>query len=104
VAQQTRLCIRRDSETAPSLYAPHHRGKHLTNADESKHWLQAYPEADTTLIDLDLEQQFELLIGTIRTIRNLREADIKPGVKVTVILQSEQPGTRNPYNQSTFRI
>jgi len=32
--------------------------------------LQAYPEADTTLIDLDLEQQFELLIGTIRTIQS----------------------------------
>lgn len=57
--------------------------------------LQFYPEADTTLIDLDLEQQFELLIGTIRTIRNLRaEADIKPGVKVTVILQTEQLSER----------
>ena len=42
-----------------------------------------------SLIDPELEQQFELLIGTIRTIRNLRaEADIKPGVKVSVILQS----------------
>ncbi len=52
--------------------------------------LQSYPEADTTRINPDLEQQFELLIGTIRTIRNLRaEADIKPGVKVTVILQTE---------------
>jgi len=49
------------------------------SADEQTLALQAYPEADTTLIDLDLEQQFELLIGTIRTIRNLREADIKPG-------------------------
>jgi valyl-tRNA synthetase len=40
-------------------------------------------------IDPELEQQFELLIGTIRTIRNLRaEADVKPGVKVSVILQS----------------
>ena len=51
--------------------------------------LQAYPEADPTLIDPELEQQFELLIGTIRTIRNLRaEADIKLGVKVTAILHS----------------
>ena len=57
--------------------------------------LQSYPEADTKLIDLDLEQQFELLIGTIRTVRNLRaEADIKPGVKVTAILQNEQPSVR----------
>lgn len=57
--------------------------------------LQSYPEVDTTAINLDLEQQFELLIGTIRTIRNLRaEADIKPGVKVTVILQSESDRER----------
>jgi valyl-tRNA synthetase len=41
------------------------------------------------VIDPELEQQFDLLIGTIRTIRNLRaEADIKPGVKVLIILQS----------------
>ncbi len=46
-------------------------------------------------IDLELEQQFELLIGTIRTIRNLRaEADVKPGVKVTVILQSGNSSER----------
>jgi len=51
----------------------------LQSADEQTLALQAYPEADTTLIDLDLEQQFELLIGTIRTIRNLGRADIKPG-------------------------
>jgi valyl-tRNA synthetase len=58
----------------------------LTQAEGGKILaLQSYPEADLTQIDLDLEQQFELLIGTIRTIRNLRaEADIKPGVKVMV--------------------
>ncbi len=67
----------------------------LTQADDSFLALQPYPIVDTTLIDLELEQQFELLIDTIRTIRNLRaEADIKPGVKVTVILQSEQPSVR----------
>lgn len=52
--------------------------------------LQAYPEVAETLIDPELEQSFDLLFGTIRTIRNLRaEAVIKPGVKITVILQSE---------------
>ncbi|HBK97266.1 MAG TPA: valine--tRNA ligase [Microcoleaceae bacterium UBA10368] len=57
--------------------------------------LQAYPEADISLIDPDLEQQFELLFGTIRTIRNLRaDTDIKPGVKVTAILQSESAKER----------
>ncbi|MBV9388875.1 MAG: valine--tRNA ligase [Chroococcidiopsidaceae cyanobacterium CP_BM_ER_R8_30] len=52
--------------------------------------LQSYPEVDTALIDLELEQQFELLFNTIRTIRNLRaEADIKSGVKVPVVLQTQ---------------
>ncbi|MEO8892836.1 MAG: class I tRNA ligase family protein, partial [Coleofasciculaceae cyanobacterium] len=47
------------------------------------------------MIDLELEQQFELLIGTIRTIRNLRaEANVKPGVKVSAILQSESDAER----------
>ncbi|MEB3178472.1 MAG: valine--tRNA ligase, partial [Nostocaceae cyanobacterium] len=52
--------------------------------------LQSYPEADSNLIDTSLESQFDLLFGTIRTIRNLRaEADVKPGVMVKVNLQSE---------------
>ncbi|MBD2449147.1 valine--tRNA ligase [Nostoc sp. FACHB-152] len=52
--------------------------------------LQAYPKADANLIDPALEEQFELLIGTIRTIRNLRaEADVKPGAKVKVYLQTD---------------
>jgi len=68
----------------------------LTQASEGQTLaLQSYPEADTTLINPDLEQQFELLIGTIRTIRNLRaEADIKPGLKVSAILQSESDKER----------
>ncbi len=63
----------------------------LTQAGEKDSLaLQAYPEADTTLINPELEQQFDLLMGTIRTIRNLRaEADIKPGAKVQIILQSD---------------
>ncbi len=57
--------------------------------------LQPYPEVDLTLIDTDLEQQFTLITDTIRTIRNLRaEADIKPGVKIRAILQSESDRER----------
>lgn len=42
-----------------------------------------------------MENQFNLLIDTIRTIRNLRaEADIKPGVKITANLQSESESER----------
>jgi valyl-tRNA synthetase len=58
--------------------------------------LQSYPEADTNLIDAGLEEQFDLLIGTIRTIRNLRaEADVKPGAKITANLQSESEKERS---------
>jgi valyl-tRNA synthetase len=57
--------------------------------------LQSYPQPDAALIDPELEQQFDLLIGTIRTIRNLRaEAEVKPGLKVQVILQSESERER----------
>ena len=52
--------------------------------------LQSYPEAAENLISPELEQNFELLFGLIRTIRNLRvEASIKPGAKATIILQTE---------------
>lgn len=61
--------------------------------------LQAYPASETNLIDPDLEEQFGLLFETIRTIRNLRqEADVKPGVKVTVHLQSESEKERQILN------
>jgi valyl-tRNA synthetase len=54
-----------------------------------------YENGKASLIDPELEQQFELLIGTIRTIRNLRaEADVKPGVKVSAILQSRSSSER----------
>jgi len=63
----------------------------LTQASDDRYLaLQPYPEPDANLIDTELEQQFDLLIGIIRTIRNLRaEAEIKPAVKVTAILQTE---------------
>lgn len=52
--------------------------------------VQSYPELNPSLIDAELETEFELIIGTIRTLRNLRaDADIKPKVKVQAILQSE---------------
>jgi valyl-tRNA synthetase len=44
----------------------------------------------TTILNSKLEADFELIIGAIRTVRNLRaEADIKPKVKVNAILQTE---------------
>jgi valyl-tRNA synthetase len=67
--------------------------------------LQAYPETEASLIDPNLEQQFELLFGTIRTIRNLRaDTDIKPGVKVTAILQSESEKERQILSDGAIYI
>lgn len=48
------------------------------------------PTSLGALLHTEIEHQFELLIDTIRTIRNLRaEASIKPGLPIAVILQSE---------------
>ena len=58
--------------------------------------IQPYPEIDTSYINEELEEQFNLLIGTIRTIRNLRaEAEIKPSAKVKAILQSDSDRERS---------
>ena len=57
--------------------------------------LESYPTPDLSLINPDLESKFVLIIGTIRTIRNLRaEAGIKPGEKIEAILQSESDRER----------
>lgn len=63
--------------------------------DDQSLALQSYPQTDASLIDLELEQQFELLFEAMRTIRNLRaEAGIKPGAKVTAFLQSQSDRER----------
>jgi valyl-tRNA synthetase len=51
---------------------------------------QPYPTSDASLIDSELDREFELLIGVTRTIRNLRaEADLKRVTKSSIILQSD---------------
>ena len=78
----------------------------LTKAEEEQSIsVQTYPESDATLIDSDLEQQFELLIEAIRTLRNLRaEAGIKPGVKVKAVMQSESDRERQILTSSELYI
>jgi len=73
----------------------------LTQKTDESLALQPYPalpqetEPGAFPINQDLEKQFELLIGAIRTIRNLRaEAGVKPKTKAPVILQSENPNER----------
>jgi valyl-tRNA synthetase len=59
----------------------------------------------TTLIDNPLENSFSLSFEVIRAIRNLRaEAEIKPGVKVNVILQSENDTEREILSQTQTYI
>ncbi len=66
----------------------------LTQAPETTYLaLQSYPEPDLSLIGAALEANFTLIMEAIRTIRNLRaEAGIKPGLKITAILQTQNPG------------
>ena len=63
----------------------------LTRKDE-EHCLalQMYPESHSQQIDADLEEQFDLLIDLVRTIRNLRvEAGVKPSAKIETILKTD---------------
>ncbi len=73
--------------------------------------LQSYPVADATQVDPALEQQVELLIDIIRTIRNLRaEAGVKPSAKIEAILKTDSAselGVLNatrPYIEAMARL
>jgi valyl-tRNA synthetase len=67
----------------------------LTQNQEQVLALQPYPVVDLSLVDSELEESFNLLCETIRTIRNLRAtAEIKPGLLAPVILQSENAQER----------
>ncbi|MEM1293135.1 MAG: valine--tRNA ligase [Cyanobacteria bacterium P01_H01_bin.162] len=72
---------------------------------------QVYPTADAEAIKPMLEQEFDLLFGTIRTIRNLRaEAGIKPSARIEIILQSANPteqrilSSTQPYIQALGKV
>ncbi len=78
----------------------------LTQSSDTEYLaLQAYPTVDASRIDAELESQFDLIIDTIRTVRNLRaEACVKPGAKITVILQSDSDRERQILNQGKTYI
>jgi len=64
--------------------------KNLENSNIYSAICQEQDSEIISIIDPKLEADFELIIGAIRTVRNLRaEADIKPKVKVNAILQTE---------------
>jgi len=57
--------------------------------------VQSFPAVYPSAINPQLEEDFDLLIGTLRTIRNLRaEAGIKPSARIETILQSANPKER----------
>jgi valyl-tRNA synthetase len=57
--------------------------------------IQPYPISDPSLIDTELDREFELLIGVTRTVRNLRaEADLKRVTKISLIIQSDSEQER----------
>ncbi len=56
---------------------------------------QAYPTADAAYIDPNLENQFAIVLETIRTLRNLRaEAGIKPGLMITALIDASPEDAR----------
>ena len=63
----------------------------LTQAGEDSYLaVQPYPIVQSELVDAELEKDFDLLIGTIRTIRNLRAAaGVKPSAKIEAILKTD---------------
>jgi valyl-tRNA synthetase len=67
--------------------------------------LQSYPVVNHQGIDNALEEEFEMIFGVIRTIRNLRaEADIKPSIKAKIVLQSDRELERQALERSTGYI
>ncbi|MEO1147133.1 MAG: valine--tRNA ligase, partial [Cyanobacteria bacterium J06638_22] len=94
VAQQTLAYVLEGTLRLLHPFMPHiteELWQTLTQANQEKVLaLQAYPEPEESLINADLEEQFKLLIGTIRTVRNLRaEAEIKPSARICTILKSD---------------
>jgi valyl-tRNA synthetase len=68
----------------------------LTDSDEQNDIsIQAYPLSNASLIDAELDREFDLLIGVTRTIRNLRaEAELKRAIKIDIIIQSDSEQER----------
>jgi valyl-tRNA synthetase len=65
------------------------------DANDNPEFISESAQAPEAMVPVDIEVQFELLIETIRTIRNLRaEANIKPGLLIPVILQAERTQER----------
>lgn len=95
VAQQTLAIVLEGILKLLHPFMPHITEEiwhNLTRETDAVLALQAYPIADPARISEGLEETFDLLIETIRVLRNLRaEAGIKQGAKITAILRSNNP-------------
>jgi len=95
VAQQTLALVLADILRLLHPFMPHITEElwhTLTQQSGGFLALEYYPEDNPNFINPKLETSFSVIFETLRTIRNLRAiADIKPGVKVPVILQSDDP-------------
>ncbi len=68
----------------------------LTQITDESLALQTFPVANEGQIDADLERDFELIVEATRVVRNLRaEAEIKPGAKIPVVMQSASERERH---------
>jgi valyl-tRNA synthetase len=98
VAQQTLAAVLENIIKLLHPFMPHiteELWQTLSQQNDNFLALQSYPTVNQDCINLSLEQSFTLIFETIRTVRNLRaEADIKPGIKVPVIFQSESETER----------
>ncbi|MEM6434267.1 MAG: CAAD domain-containing protein, partial [Cyanobacteria bacterium P01_D01_bin.115] len=115
VAQQTLAAVLDGILRSLHPFMPHITEEiwHTLNQAAEDEFLakQVYPTADAEAIKPMLEQEFDLLFGTIRTIRNLRaEAGIKPSARIEIILQSANPAEQQilastqPYIQALGKV
>jgi valyl-tRNA synthetase len=103
VAQQTLATVLNGVLKLLHPFMPHITEEiwHTLNRASASEFLavQAYPVADESCVQPDLEHQFDLLFQTIRTIRNLRaEAGIKPGAQIQACLISQDAQERDTLN------
>jgi valyl-tRNA synthetase len=67
--------------------------------------LAAYPEADATLINEEVEWEMQAVIDLIRRVRNIRsEMNIKPGEPVPVLVGSPEQKLRDVFSASLSQI
>jgi valyl-tRNA synthetase len=82
-----------------SLLHPAYKGAHATIM------LTGFPQGDAALVDERAETEMEALIDLISRVRNIRsEMNIKPGERLTLIINSQDENLRGVYEASRDQI